>query len=113
VSTPHLLYATANLTPSLQMKEGLKNSCDGWVDDSLAFLEPWGFDVADVKCPVSLYQGDLDLMVPFGHGQWLASHIPEKFLKKHLYTGEGHISIFLGRIEQMLDEMREAIDKKA
>ncbi len=95
------------------MKEGLKNSCDGWVDDSLAFLEPWGFDVADVKCPVSLYQGDLDLMVPFGHGQWLASHIPEKFLKKHLYTGEGHISIFLGRIEQMLDEMREAIDKKA
>lgn len=71
------------------------------------------FDVADVKCPVSLYQGALDLMVPFAHGQWLASRIPEKFLKKHLYDGEGHISIFLGKVEQMLDEIKVAIDSTA
>ena len=93
-----------NLLVSL-FTEGLKNGCDGWVDDNLAFVHPWGFNVADIKIPVFLYQGSDDKMVPFSHGQWLGENIPKQHLTKHLEEGQGHISIFLGRLDGMLDEL--------
>lgn len=85
--------------------EALKHGTDGWVDDDLAFISPWGFDVGEVKCPVLLWQGTEDLMVPFGHGKWIAEHVPEKHLTKHLQEGHGHISIFMGQVEEMVDEL--------
>ena len=85
--------------------EALKHGTDGWVDDDLAFISPWGFDLEEVKCPVFLYQGELDLMVPFGHGKWIAEQLPEKYLTKHLQEGHGHISIFMGQVEKMVDEL--------
>jgi pimeloyl-ACP methyl ester carboxylesterase len=87
------------------MVEGLKNNSDGWVDDSMAFTEPWGFDLGEIKVPVLLYQGSEDKMVPFGHGEWLAEHLPQEKLVKHLQPGQGHISIFLGQADSMVDEL--------
>lgn len=84
---------------------GLKNGVDGWVDDDLAMMKHWGFELSEIKCPVFLYQGSEDKMVPYGHGQWLAKRIPSKFLTEHLEDGEGHISIFMGRVEGMMDEL--------
>lgn len=85
--------------------EGLKHSADGWIDDSLLFIEPWGFDFAEIKVPVFLWQGSVDLMVPFSHGQWLAEHLPQDKVVPHLLQDEGHVSIFLGRAEEMVDEL--------
>jgi hypothetical protein len=45
-------------------------------------------------------------MVPFAHGEWLASHVPG--VSAHLEQGEGHLSIGLGAIDRMLDELIEA-----
>lgn len=84
---------------------GLKNGVDGWVDDDLAMMKYWGFELSEIKCPVFLYQGSEDKMVPYGHGQWLAKRIPKQFLTEHLEDGEGHISIFMGRVEGMMDEL--------
>src|SRR6476646_1743793 len=56
--------------------KGLADSSDGWVDDNLMFVRPWGFDPADIVAPVLLWQGRHDAMVPFGHGEWLAGRIP-------------------------------------
>ena len=87
------------------VKEGLKNSTDGWVDDDLAFVRPWGFELDEIKVPVILYQGSEDKMVPFAHGQWLAKHLPQEYSKIHLVEGEGHISIFIDYLEAMIDEL--------
>lgn len=87
------------------MQHGLKNSADGWVDDDLSFINPWGFDLAEIKIPVFLWQGSVDLMVPFNHGKWLAKHLPQENLTTHLVDGEGHISIFLGNMDNMVDEL--------
>jgi pimeloyl-ACP methyl ester carboxylesterase len=48
----------------------------GWVDDSLAFVRPWGFDVAEVCVPVRVTYGARDVIVPAGHGEWLGRHVP-------------------------------------
>lgn len=87
------------------MNESLKTNSDGWVDDGLAFVTPWGFELSEIKVPVLLYQGDEDKMVPFSHGQWLAAHLPQEKLTKHLIQGQGHISIFVGQSESILDEL--------
>ena len=87
------------------IREALRVSADGWVDDSMSFIKPWGFDLSEIKVPVLLYQGSEDKMVPFAHGEWLVEHLPQDKLKKHLIQGQGHISIFLGREESMMDEL--------
>jgi hypothetical protein len=33
-------------------------------------------------------------MVPFGHGRWLAAHLPDP--EVHLVPGEGHVSLVNG-----------------
>lgn len=73
-----------------QMHEAVRNGVDGWLDDDLAFVEPWGFELADVRCPVVLCQGRADLMVPYAHGEWLASRLPN--VTAHLDPVEGHMS---------------------
>jgi len=77
---------------------------DGWVDDDLAFTKPWGFDLAELRgVRTSVWQGSADLMVPFAHGEWLASRLPNATV--HLEQGEGHLSIGLTAIGRMLDEI--------
>ncbi|KAI9698574.1 MAG: hypothetical protein M1820_007464 [Bogoriella megaspora] len=86
-------------------QEGLKSNADGWVDDDLEFVQPWGFDLSEVKVPVLLYQGSEDKMVPYAHGEWLSKHLPQEKLISHLQQGQGHISIVVTHTEDMLDEL--------
>jgi pimeloyl-ACP methyl ester carboxylesterase len=83
--------------------EALRVSEDGWLGDDLALLAPWGFAFGDIAVPVCLWQGDADLMVPFAHGQWLASHLSTAV--PHLEQGEGHVSIIAGAIDRMFDDL--------
>lgn len=89
------------------INEGLRVSADGWVDDDLTFVNPWGFDLSEIKVPILLYQGSEDKMVPFAHGQWLAEHLPQEKLKKHLIQGQGHISIFVGQCDGIIGDLLE------
>lgn len=86
--------------------EALRGGVDGWLDDDLAFLAPWGFSLAEVSVPTAVWQGSADLMVPFAHGQWLAGQLPAASV--HLVEGEGHLSVALGALERMLDELLAA-----
>lgn len=82
---------------------GLGTSVDGWLDDDLAFIQPWGFELEAVAAPVSLWQGDQDLMVPFEHGRWLGARVPG--VQLHLELGEGHLSLAVGAVDRMLDDL--------
>ena len=52
------------------------NGVGGWVDDDLAFLRPWGFDVGTIAVPVLIRYGLTDVLVPRTHGEWLAANVP-------------------------------------
>ena len=73
------------------MRNGLAVSFDGWIDDDLVFVKPWGFDLAAITKPVILWQGDDDFMVPHAHSYWLEKHIPTSRLS--FIRGHGHISL--------------------
>jgi pimeloyl-ACP methyl ester carboxylesterase len=88
------------------MREAVIVGVDGWADDDLAFTKPWGFSLHEIAVPVLVWQGSADLMVPFSHGQWLAAHVPG--VTAHLEQGEGHLSIAIGALERMLDELVSA-----
>jgi pimeloyl-ACP methyl ester carboxylesterase len=54
---------------------------DGWVDDDLATVAPWGFDVGQITVPVLVRYGATDVLVPPAHGEWLATNVPGCIVK--------------------------------
>ena len=60
---------------------------DGWVDDMLAFVKPWGFKVESIRVPTALKFGRTDNLVPPAHGDWLAAHIPTALVDAHDSAG--------------------------
>jgi pimeloyl-ACP methyl ester carboxylesterase len=86
--------------------EALRNGVDGWVDDDLAFTRPWGFDLKEISVPTAIWQGSADLMVPFAHGRWFSEKLPGA--RVHLQQGQGHLSVWMGALGPMLDDLVRA-----
>jgi pimeloyl-ACP methyl ester carboxylesterase len=87
-------------------RRGLARGFDGWIDDDLAFINDWGFDLSAITTPATIWQGDLDLMVPFAHGAWLANHIPRATAR--FAPGHGHISLLASYAEAVVDDLISA-----
>jgi pimeloyl-ACP methyl ester carboxylesterase len=80
------------------MQDGLAAGSQGWWDDNCLVL-PWGFDVADIAIPVLLLHGQQDMFVPFGHGEWLAAHIPG--VEARLLADDGHLTLLENRLPEV------------
>lgn len=73
---------------------------EGLVDDDLAFVSPWGFDVASIKSPVLLVHGGEDRVIPPSHSSSILRlvHSSELWLRPR----DGHVSV-LNAIPVALD----------
>ncbi|MGW7673663.1 alpha/beta fold hydrolase [Streptomyces sp. NPDC054775] len=97
------------LTPTIAQElaavvsAGLRAGADGWIDDDLAFVKPWGFSLEEIVVPTYLWQGGQDLMVPYSHGQWLARNIPGTAAE--LDPTQGHMTLGLGDVSPVLDRL--------
>ena len=80
------------------MRDGLAPGSDGWWEDN-CLLRPWGFSVADIAVPVLLLHGRQDIFVPFGHGEWLAAHIPG--VEARLLDDDGYLSLLQNRVPEV------------
>lgn len=81
-------------------RDAVREQVGGFLDDALITMRPWGFDVGSVQVPVAVWQGTEDLMVPVGHGRWLATHVGGA--TAHIQEGEGHLSVG-ARLPEMVD----------
>ena len=79
--------------------EGLGPGVQGWWDDSVALCTSWGFEPSAITVPVLLMHGRADRFVPFGHGQWLAAHIPG--VEARLFDHDGHLTLLTNRIPEV------------
>ena len=81
---------------STSSADGLAPGDQGWWDDGVAHLSPWGFELDSIKIPVKVWHGRHDQFVPFRHGQWLAENVPGAAAE--LSEEEGHLSLLAERI---------------
>jgi pimeloyl-ACP methyl ester carboxylesterase len=79
--------------------EGLAPGAQGWWDDGVAHSSPWGFETSDISVPVLLMHGRQDRFVPFGHGEWLAAHVPG--VEARLFDHDGHLTLLANRIPEV------------
>lgn len=93
--------ATADLAAYLleNVNAALAPGVEGWVDDDLAFVAPWGFDVEDIGIPVLLLHGEQDRFVPLSHGRWLAERI--RGVDARLSSGDGHLTLVEHRVPEV------------
>jgi pimeloyl-ACP methyl ester carboxylesterase len=64
---------------------------EGLIDDDLAFVNPWGFDVSSITAPALLVHGGADRVVPLAHSEWLLDHLEDAEL--WIRPKYGHVSI--------------------
>lgn len=81
------------------IEASIRDGADGWIDDDLAFVAPWGFSLAGIAQPTLLMQGEHDVLVPRGHMAYLALTIPTARLD--IVAGGGHT---------LFDETRDVLD---
>jgi pimeloyl-ACP methyl ester carboxylesterase len=80
-------------------RSGMATSPDGWWDDGLAILEPWGFEFGSIRTPVLLLHGRHDRFVPFAHGEWLARTIPG--VEARLTDDDGHLTLTTHHLDEV------------
>jgi pimeloyl-ACP methyl ester carboxylesterase len=81
---------------------GSGNCGAGW--NYVSSIGDWDIDLSAVRCPVLLWYGSDDCMVPLKYGSWLAEHLPQAQLV--VRDGEGHAGIF-EHLDEMLDALTE------
>lgn len=89
-------------------RSGMATTSDGWWDDGVAFMEPWGFAFDSIRTPVLLRHGRQDRFVPYGHGEWLARHIPG--VEAELTEDDGHLTQLLRHIDHVHEWLLERLD---
>ena len=92
--------------------ESLGGGHYGWLDDGLATVAPWGFDLASIETPVLLVQGGQDLMVPAAHAYGMAEVLPNATLE--FLPEEGHLTLGMAagagaRLATAADSLTEGV----
>lgn len=87
------------------IRAGIERNLEGWFDDDIVLVTPWGFDLASISVPVLLWQGEQDKFVPFGHGVWLSERIPG--VDARLSPDDGHLTLTERRVPEVHDWLLE------
>jgi pimeloyl-ACP methyl ester carboxylesterase len=63
----------------------------GWVDDELAFVAPFEFEIGDIRIPALIVHGVQDRFLPVAHGRWLAGAVSDG--EAWILGEDGHLSL--------------------
>lgn len=77
----------------------------GMVEEYRTWIKPWGFTFEQIRCPVMVWQGDADELVPKQWAEEMAQRIPHARL--HMIAGEGHLlpyNHYKGILSELIQE---------
>jgi pimeloyl-ACP methyl ester carboxylesterase len=83
------------------MTEAFRQGTRGAVHDIRLDVRPWGVDLSAIEAPVDVWHGHEDTLVPVAQAEALARAIPTA--SSRLLHGEGHVSILVDRITEILE----------
>ena len=83
-------------------RTALGTGIGGWRDDDLAFVRDWGVPLK-ARCPVSVWHGGQDRMVPLHHGRWLVANWDGA--RDRLQPGDGHLTLAAAGFADVLDDL--------
>lgn len=88
------------------IREALRQGRHGAVADYNCMLRPWGFDLAQVRHPVTLWHGDADRHVPVAFGLAVGAALPNCTVR--IVPGAGHFMV-LHRMSEILRSAAESL----
>jgi pimeloyl-ACP methyl ester carboxylesterase len=71
--------------------QAMQQGNEGFLEDTLAGAQPWGFGPDSIRVPVLIMHGARDKMVPCRHSEWLAARCPAAELR--IVPDAGHITV--------------------
>jgi len=84
-------------------RRSVSHGVDGWIDDDFGFLGEWGFDLARVSAPATIWWGGEDRIIPVAHGEWLAENVPGA--RRRFHPDDGHVSLLNRNFGAILDDL--------
>jgi pimeloyl-ACP methyl ester carboxylesterase len=83
------------------LPQAFRHRVAGWLDDDLAFVEPFGFELGEIRTPTLIVHGRQDSFVPLAHAEWMARTEPNA--EAWILDDEAHLSLMGGRVAEVHD----------
>ena len=83
-------------------REATRQGIDAFAHELKLVSRPWGFQLQDIRVPVTIWQGDADNSTPIGMARAMAEAIPHASLR--ILPGEGHL-IFLTHWPEIIEDL--------
>jgi pimeloyl-ACP methyl ester carboxylesterase len=96
-----------NLFLHYTVKEACRHGAAGPVQEARSYFQPFPFSLRDIQTPVHFWWGTEDNAVAYVHAQRLEQELPH--VTPHYKPGEGHISIYLKHIDEVLQTIAGAM----
>ena len=82
--------------------EATRQGIGAFAHELMLVVRPWGFQLQDIRVPMTLWQGEADNSTPVGMARAMAAVIPHASLR--ILPGEGHL-IFLTHWKEIVDDL--------
>ena len=80
--------------------EAFRQGVSGPAYEMRLLFKPWGFDLENIKFPITIWHGTLDTQAPISHAKIYANLIPGAQL--NIVENEGHHSLLKNHFEEIL-----------
>lgn len=84
--------------------ETFRQGAQGAAHEFWIILNSWPFDLSQITCPVSIFQGKLDSHVPLSFAELYKTLLPNASL--YLFDHEAHLSMLYNRVDEILESIR-------
>jgi pimeloyl-ACP methyl ester carboxylesterase len=87
--------------------EAVKKGSKGVVYEAQRYFDKPGYNLKDIHQPVHFWWGTEDNVVQYIHAEAIKNQVPNSQL--HIKEGEGHISIYINCIEEILKSISDTV----